>query len=218
MYQDDSYGRAGYGGVTAALARRGMKPVAIGTYPRNTTAVKTALLDLAQGDPEAVIQIGAYEPVAELILWARRTGMDATFLNVSFVGSNALARELGYKGVGVFVTQVVPFPQDDSQPVVAAYQRALAAHDPDAVPGFVSLEGYLAGRLAIMGLERCGPDLDRQCFLDSLLGAEALDIDGFRLAFGENDNQGSDAVFVSVIGFDGRYYPVETLRGLATPE
>ena len=129
-----------------------------------------------------------------------------------------LARELGYRGVGVFVTQVVPFPQDDSQAVVVSYQRALAAHDPDATPGFVSLEGYLAGRLAIIGMERCGRDLDRQCFLDSLLGGEAFDIDGFTLSFGEGDNQGSDAVFVSVIGFDGRYYPVETLRGLATPE
>lgn len=218
MYQDDSYGRAGYEGVTEALARRGMEPVAIGIYPRNTSAVKTALLDLREGDPEAVIQIGAYEPVAELIQWARLTGMDATFLNVSFVGSNALARELGYRGVGVFVTQVVPFPQDDSQAVVVSYQRALAAHDPDATPGFVSLEGYLAGRLAIIGMERCGRDLDRQCFLDSVLGGEAFDIDGFKLAFGDGDNQGSDAVFVSVIGFDGRYYPVETLRGLATPE
>ena len=218
MYQDDSYGRAGYGGVLQAMEKRGLEPIAIGTYPRNTTAVKTALLDLREGDPEAVIMIGAYEPVAELILWARRTGLDPVFMNVSFVGSNALARALGYRGVGVFVTQVVPFPEDDSQPVVAAYQAALAAYDPEAVPGFVSLEGYLAGRLAIVGLEGCGPEVDRACFLASLRGAESFDIDGFALEFGADDNQGSDAVFLSVIGFDGRYYPVQTLRGVATPE
>ena len=217
MYQDDSYGRAGYGGVVQALDRRGLQPTAIGIYPRNTTAVKTALLDLREGDPEAVIQIGAYEPVAEMILWARRTEWEPVFLNVSFVGSNALARALGYRGVGVFVTQVVPFPWDDTQPVVAAYQRALKAHDPQAEPGFVSLEGYIAGRLAIIGLERCGPELDRTCFLDAILGADELDIDGFPLSFGD-DNQGSDAVFLTVIGFDGRYYQVKTLRGVATPE
>ena len=218
MYQDDSYGRAGYGGVVQALERRSMEPVAIGIYPRNTTAVKTALLDLREGDPEAVIVIGAYEPVAELILWARRIEWEPVFLNVSFVGSNALARALGYRGVGVFVTQVVPFPEDDSQPLVAAYQAALAAYEPEAAPGFVSLEGYLAGRLAIAGLEGCGPEVDRACFLESLRGAESLDIDGFALEFGEDDNQGSDAVFLSVIGFDGRYSPVQTLRGVATPE
>ena len=218
LYQDDSYGRAGYQGVIQALDRRGMQPVALAIYPRNTTAVKTALLDLREGDPEAVIIIGAYEPVAELILWAERTDWSPVFLNVSFVGSNALARALGYRGVGIFVTQVVPFPEDTSEPVVARYQAALEAVDPEAVPGFVSLEGYLAGRLAIIGLERCGAALTRACFLSALRGSEPLDIDGFTLQFGPDDNQGSDTVFMSVIGFDGRYYPVETLRGFASPE
>ena len=215
LHQDDSYGRAGFAGAAAALGRRDMSPVAVGLYPRNTTAVKTALLELRQAAPEAIILIGAYEPVAAVIAWARRLEMDVVFMTVSFVGSNALARELGPDGPGVFVTQVVPFPLDDSIPVVAGYRRALSAHDSAAVPGFVSFEGYLAGRLAIEGLARCGRDLDRACFLDSLRGAEAIDIDGFALRYGENDNQGSDSVFLTVIGQDGRFRPTATLR---TPE
>ena len=156
MFQDDSFGRAGYRGVLQALDRREMEPVAIGLYPRNTTAVRTALLDLQLGNPDAVVLVGAYEPVAALIAWARYVGEDWTFVTISFVGANALAEELGPFGDGVFVTQVVPFPDDDSLPVVASYLAALDAHDPGAAPGFVSLEGYLAGRMAIVGLERCG--------------------------------------------------------------
>ncbi len=212
MYQDDSFGRAGYQGALAALQRRNMQPVSIGLYPRNTTAVKTGLLDLMQGDPQGVIVVGAYRPVATLIAWARHIGMDSVFINISFVGSNALAQELGPTGEGVFVTQVVPFPTDDSQPVVAAYQRALSDLDPSAEPGFVSLEGYLAGRLAIAGLERCGRAVDRLCFLDSLLRGDVIDIDGFRLSYGAGDNQGSDQVFVTVIGPDGAYQPADDLR------
>ena len=212
MYQDDSFGRDGYQGVLLALERRGMEPVAIGLYPRNTAAVKTALLDLRQGDPQAVIMIGAYQPVATLIGWARHTGMDAVFLTVSFVGSNALADALGASGAGVVVSQVVPFPTNDSLPVVAAYLNALSIYSPDAVPGFVSLEGYLAGRLAIEGLERCGVELSRDCFLDSLRSTETVDIDGFQLRYGESDNQGSDEVFLTAIGDDGAYYPVATMR------
>ena len=211
LYQDDSYGRAGWRGVRQALDRRGMEPVSIGLYPRNTTAVKTALLDLEQGAPEAVIMIGAYEPVAALIKWARHTGMDPIFMTVSFVGSNALAQELGSGGAGVYVTQVVPFPMDDSLPVVSAYLGALAAYDPDAVPGFVSFEGYLAGRLALAALDRCGRDVNRACFLDILNGARDIDIDGFSLRYGAGDNQGSDSVFLTVIGADGKYHPVEVL-------
>ena len=47
--------------------------------------------------------------------------MDSVFMTLSFVGSNALARELGPDADGVFVTQVVPSPKDDALPVVAAY-------------------------------------------------------------------------------------------------
>ena len=212
MYQDDSFGRAGRDGVRIALDRRGMNPVSIGLYPRNTTAVKTALLDLKLGAPEAVIMIGAYEPVAALIAWARHTGLDPVFMTVSFVGSNALAKELGPVGEGVYVTQVVPFPTDDSVPIVSSYLNALSVFDPEATPGFVSLEGYLAGRLAIAGLEGCGRDVDRACFQNSLRNADVISIDGFELRYGANDNQGSDTVFLTTIGSDGNYRPVETLR------
>ena len=211
MYQDDSFGRAGYQGAVEALRRRNMSPVGIGLYTRNTTAVKTALLDIERSLPEAVIMVGAYEPVATFIRWARHIGMDVQFINISFVGSNALARELGSDGAGVFVTQVVPFPNDLSQPVVRAYRSALSSYDSSALPGFVSLEGYLAGRLAIAGLEGCGRDLTRQCFLDSLTTPDMIDLDGFQLGYGEDDNQGSDTVFLTVLGPDGAYYPIQAL-------
>ena len=214
MYQDDSYGRAGYRGVRLALDRRDMMPVSIGLYPRNTTAVKTALLDLKEGNPEAIIMIGAYKPVAALIAWARHTGLDPIFMTVSFVGSNALAKELGPVGTGVYVTQVVPFPTDDSIPITAAYLDALSDYAPDAVPGFVSFEGYLAGRLAIEGVQGCGREVDRACFLYSLRRADAVDIDGFLLQYGDGDNQGSDKVFLTTIGSDGGYHPVDTLRDI----
>ncbi len=229
LFQDDSFGRAGYFGALAALERRDMEPVAIGFYPRNTTAIKTALLDLKAGEPEAVIMVGAYEPVGTLISWSRNTGFDPVFITLSFVGANALANQLGAVGEGVLVTQVVPFPFDNSTPVVAAYQAALeyvgTLHStldhvaPDPVPGFVSLEGYIAGRLAIAGLEQCGNAVTRRCFLNAILGADEVDIDGFTLYFGDGesmteDNQGSDAVFVTQIGSDGNYLPLDTLASL----
>ncbi len=211
MYQDDSYGRAGYTGARQALERRGMEPVAIAVYPRNTISVKTALIDLEQGNPQAVIMIGAYKPVSTLVLWARHIGLDPIFMTVSFVGSNALSRELGAMGEGVYVTQVVPFPTDDTIPIVRAYLDALAAYAPDAAPGFVSLEGYLAGLLAIAGLEACGRDVDRECFLNALHQPSLTDIGGFQVRFDTDDNQGSDAVFLTVIGNDGQYHPLERL-------
>ena len=211
MYQDDSFGRAGYQGVRIALSDLGMEPVAIGIYPRNTKAIKTALLDLRQGEPEAVIMIGAYEPVAHLVSWARHTGFNPEFMTVSFVGSNALARELGEQGKGVYVTQVVPFPMDSSVPIVADYLNALRLHAPGDEPGFVSLEGYIAGRFVIEVVEGCGSDITRSCFLKNLRNDQIMDLGGFPLRFGENDSQGSNEVFLTVIGEDGEYHPIETM-------
>lgn len=212
MYQDDSFGRDTYRSLRRSLGRRQLKLVSVGVYQRNTTAVKTPLLDLRAKNPGAVILIGAYKPVASLIAWARHTGMNAVFMALSFVGSNALAQELGPTGVGVFVTQVVPPPTDTTYPITANYNRALWAYDSDATPGFVSFEGYLAGRLAIAALERCGRDVDRTSFLDSLRLSDPIDLDGFELRFGDADNQGSDSVFLTRIGRDGYYHPIETLR------
>ena len=216
VIQNDSFGRAGLAGVRAAFDKRGMEAVSIGVYPRNTTAIKTALVDIELGRPEAVIMVGAYQPVASLIAWARHIGLDPVFMTLSFVGSNALAEELGPAGAGVYVTQVVPFPTAGSPRIAVAYRRALRARSADAEPGFVSFEGYLAGRLVIEALMRCGANVDRERFIESLADASSIDLDGFRLAFGEQDNQGSDAVFLTVIDEQGRYRPATRLEGAAS--
>ena len=212
MYQNDSYGQSGLDGVVDALGKRGLAPVASWYYQRNSDAVKAAAFHIVQADPEAVIMIGAYAPVAKAITVARQD-IDPIFMAVSFVGSNALAQELGPDGAGIFVTQVVPLPDDTGVPAVAAYRAALTAFDANAVPGFVSLEGYLAGRLAIVGLEQCGPDVSRDCFLGAMRDSGTIDLGGLTLQYGPGDNQGSDAVFVTVIGDDGNYHLVNNLGG-----
>ena len=53
---------------------------------------------------------------------------------------------------------------------------------------------------------------DTECFIDSILGSSRIDIGGFELEFGKGDNQGSDKVFTTVIGFDGEYHAVESLQ------
>ncbi|MCY3982342.1 MAG: ABC transporter substrate-binding protein [Roseovarius sp.] len=212
IYQNDSFGWAGFSGVKRALSKRGLSPAATGVYPRNTTAVKTALIEIQQGLPEAVIIIGAYEPVAETIIWAKKMGMDAIFFTISFVGGDALVQKLGPSGIGVYVTQVVPFPKSTEHRVAAAYRDALESFAPSAAPGFVSFEGYLAGRLAIHALELCGEDPKRSCLIDDLKKSGQIDIDGFVLQYDMNDNQGSDEVYLTVIGDGGIHQPIKSLR------
>ena len=213
LYQDDSFGRVGLAGVKKAMDKRGLTLVAKGTYKRNTTAVKSALLKIRKAAPQAVVMVGPYKPIAAFIKLAEKVGMKATFVNISFVGSKALAKELGDSGAGVVVTQVVPFPWDTSLPLVANYQEALKANNPDAEPGFVSLEGYMVGRIAIMALAKIDGEVTRQKLMDVIASTGSFDLGGVTLTYGPDDNQGMDQVFLTVIQPDGSFKAVERLGG-----
>jgi ABC-type branched-subunit amino acid transport system substrate-binding protein len=197
------------------MAKRNLSLVASGTFKRNTTAVKSALLDIMKSRPEAVVTVGPYKPIAEFIKLARQVKMDAVFVAISFVGSDALAQELGSAGAGVIISQVVPFPGDKSVPVVAAYQAALKALAPDAGPGFVSLEGYLVGRLAIEALKRVPGEPTREALLDAIANTGTFDLGGIELAYGPDRNQGSDRVFFTILQADGSFKPVVRLVKMA---
>jgi branched-chain amino acid transport system substrate-binding protein len=212
LYQDDAFGRAGLAGVQMALDKRGLKLAAEGRFERNTVAVKTAFLAIEKANPEAVVMVGPYKPCAEFVKLARKFNLDALFAAVSFVGSDALAKELGADGAGVLVTQVVPFPKDGSMPLLARYQAALKARDADAKPDFVTLEGYVAGRLAVAALELERGDPQRKDFLDTVF-ANSFDLGGLTLSFGPENNQGSTQVFLTILQSDGTIRPATDLTG-----
>jgi ABC-type branched-subunit amino acid transport system substrate-binding protein len=209
FYQDDAFGRAGLSGFKKAMDKRKMEIAAEATYERNTTAVKSGLLTLKRAEPEAVVIVGAYKPVAEFIKLSRKTGFNPVFVNISFVGANALAKELGPDGKGVIVSQVVPFPGDPSLKVVADYQAAIKQAGGE--PEFVSLEGYLVGRLAIAALEKAGKDVTRDSLIKTIKDTGKFDIGGLPMTFSAEKNEGLDKVFMTIIEADGTFKPIEKM-------
>jgi len=211
FYQDDAFGRDGLMGVKEALKKRGMELSAEGTYERNTRAVGGALRMLKRTQPQAVVMVGTYGPCAEFIKLAHKAGFHPTFVNISFVGANALARELGKEGEGVVVSQVVPFPWDRSLKVVADYQAAQRALDPGLTPDFVSLEGYLSGRLAAAALEVAGPNPTRAGLLRVINDVGRFDISGSIITFRSKVREAPPKVFLTVIQKDGSFKAVQRL-------
>jgi len=207
FYQDDAFGRTGLDGVLAALKKRGLALAAEAIYARNSVAVKTALIRLKRAEPEAVVMVGAYKPCAEFIRLARKVEFNPVFVNISFVGASALAKELGPDGRGVVVSQVVPFPWDTSLKVVADYQAAIKA-----APDFVSLEGYLVGRLAIAALEKMPGEPTRDGLIKAIKDTGKFDVGGLVMTFGPSKNEGLDDVFLTVIQADGSFKSVDKLR------
>jgi len=162
-----------------------------------------------KGQPQAVVTVGPYKPIAEFIKLARQLKFDPVFVAISFVGSDSLAQELGNHGAGVVISQVVPFPGDKSLPVVTAYQAALAAINGSS-PGFVSLEGYMVGELVVETLKRIPGEPSREAFLDAIERAP-FDLGGVKLTFSATQNQGSNQVYFTVLQGDGTFRPVTRL-------
>ncbi len=203
FYQNDAYGLAGLAGVERALKKRNLEVVAKATVERNTVDVKKAIADIIKVNPQAVVMISAYKSCAAFIRDMKKTGANPTFWNVSFVGSAALAKELGPEGRGVQISQVVPFPWDGSVPVVREYQRAMA--QVKAQPGFGTLEGYLAAKVMVEGLRRAGKKLDRESFVKAMETIQDYDLGGFKVNYGPGKRSGSQFVDLTIISKDEKF-------------
>lgn len=196
--QDDSYGDAGFNGAVKALAKHGFtqpEKLAHGRYTRNTLDVEDGLATILDPrfHPRAVIMVGTYKPCARFIQLAKRHGLDILFANVSFVGSADLKRELGDQANGVIITQVVPH-WSGSLPVLEEYRGS------GLEPGFVSLEGFIAGRAYTEVMRHAtNPDL-REGFVQSAESGALFDVGwGQTRALSATQHNLSSAVWPTVI-------------------
>ena len=205
FYQNDSYGKAGLTGVERAMAKRDMKIAAFGTVERNSVDVATAVKEISSKDPQAVIMISAYKSCGAFIKEMKKAGSNPQFMNVSFVGSKALAAELGDAGRGVGISQVVPFPWNVGTPVVKDYQKHLAPSGGADDYNFGSLEGYIAAKIFVEGLRRAGNSPTRESFVTALETLRDYDVGGFNVTYTPTDHNGSKFVELTVITRDGKF-------------
>ena len=204
FYQNDAYGKAGLEGVERALTRRQLKPAATATVERNTVEVEKALATILAAQPEAVVQVGAYKACAAFIKQARAKGYGGQFFNVSFVGSRALADELGDVGQGVVISQVVPFPYTPASPIVREFQQHMLAVG-DKEFDFSSMEGYITARVFVEGLRRAGRTPTRESLIAGLESIRDLNLGGFTVSFSPKNRQGSTFTDLTIIGRGGRF-------------
>lgn len=220
--QNDAFGMDGLAGLKAVLAKQaGMETVMVkleqilampgdeparnnvgpvGVYTRNTLAVRDGYKSLKAWEESSgnhcrlVVTVGAYAPIANFAAYARTLKTEPwVFSAVSFTGADTLKTELKKQGVndGVIMTQVVP-ALDSSLPIVEEARQALGEN-----LGYVSLEGYMVGRLFLAILEKTGSSLSRENFLKAARTG-TFDLGGFTLDF-TNDNQGSDFVLLTLL-------------------
>lgn len=219
--QNDAYGMAGVEGIKRALAERpgseeiittldhilslegddparnGLGPV--GVYTRNTFEARDGFLSLKNWQDEhgvscrLVVTVGTYNAVAQFAGYSRYKGEEWLISAVSFTGADNLRDALDELRIqdDVVMTQVVPHTSSNL-PIV---EEARAALGDDL--GYVSLEGFIVGKMLVEALRRVEGPLTRQSFLDAVLGTQMY-LGGLQLDF-TTDNQGSDLVVPTIL-------------------
>jgi ABC-type branched-subunit amino acid transport system substrate-binding protein len=197
FYQNDAYGLAVKGGVVKALRKRNLDLGGEATYERNTEDVAAAVAALKKANPDAVSMVGTYKAMAAFIKAAKAEGFNPVFMNVSFVGTAALARELGANGDGVIVTQVMPSPNDTSLPLVAQYREDMKAAGHSELD-YTDLEGYVDAAVFVEALRKAGRELTRESFLAA---AESLDtsVGGLPIAFSPRSHQALQKTYLTAL-------------------
>ncbi len=206
VYNDDAYGKAGLEGLERAIKSMpdsGVQIVARETVVRNTSEIGDAMQGSMKAKPEAVVMISAYRTAGAFVKEALRRGYNGQFYNVSFVGTQALAKEVGPKGSGVIISQVMPHPGNATLPVVREYLRLLQAAGKPNDFDYASIEGFIAAKAFVEGLRRAGKDLTREKLVTALESMRNVDLGGYIVNFTPESHIGSKFVEMTIINSRG---------------
>lgn len=204
FYQNDAYGKTGLDGSTRALEARKLKVAATATVERNSLDVAQAVEVMMRAQPDAIVMVSAYASCASFVKAMKAKGYTGQFHNVSFVGSKALADALGPEGIGVAISQVMPFPYSGSTAIAREYQKAMAEAGQNDL-NWSSLEGYAAAKVLSEGLRRAGRELTRERLVAALETMSRYDAGGLDIGFTPNNHNGSRFVELTIIGSGGRF-------------
>lgn len=201
LYQNDGFGKSGLEGVSAALRKHSLEPVAAGSVERNSLDVAKAVESISKASPQAVVMVTLYKPTAAFVKAMKKIGQNPMFMTLSPVGTEQLVQELGPEARGIGISQVIPYPWNDVTPVVREYQKLASK------PGnysYYGMEGYLMARTLVEGLKRAGRDISREKLVSALESMNNVDFGGYRVNYSATARQGSRFVELTVVGPGGK--------------
>jgi branched-chain amino acid transport system substrate-binding protein len=203
FYQNDGDGKAGLLGVARALKLQYQAPAGIGFVERNSTDVAAAVKAIVSARPDAIVQISTYRSCAAFIRAARKAGFEGVFYNISLVGAQALAQELGTDSRGVVVSQVMPFPFAPTSRVAGEFLAVgKAALGDRFAPSYGSIEGYIAAKTLVEGIRRAGGNATVGGMAGGLESMRDYDMGGFRIDFGPGKHSASRFIDLTILTAD----------------
>ena len=202
FYQNDGFGKSGLDGVIAALKKHNQAPSAVATVERNSLDVSQAVQTISKANAQAVVMVTLYKPTAEFVRQMKKVNQHPQFMTLSPVGADLLVKELGDDARGIGISQVMPYPWNDTTPMVREYQRLLGKQGKFSYYG---IEAYAMGKLIVDAIRKSGgKDISRDKLVSVLESMQNHDLGGYRVSYSANERLGSRFVDLTVIGNGGR--------------
>lgn len=203
VYQNNAFGREVLAAATAALGKRSVQPLMTASVENSASDAAAASEKTLASNPEAILLALAGKPTVEVIKQVSQRKRGTQMYALSVLATPANLRALGPSGVGVAISQVVPFPVNSTLPLVREYQQAMAAAGHSEL-SHLSLEGYVNARVAAEALRRAGKNLTRGSFMAAMDSIKGLNLGGMDVSFGNGAASGSHFVELTLVGSQGR--------------
>jgi ABC-type branched-subunit amino acid transport system substrate-binding protein len=205
MYQDDPFGKSGLAGAELALDKLGLKAVAKGGYDRTKPEeVDAAVAAIGPAKPDAIIMVSVNRASAAFIRKIRAQGSKARLFSISVVNFKELLKNAGEENArGIGISQVMPYPYSIRVPVAQEFQMLMKKYQPEKVVSYASMESFIAAKILVEAIRRCGADPTRPKLIAQLEKMNSYDVGGFKIGFSPDNHVGSKFVEVTVISRDG---------------
>lgn len=188
--------------VEAALGALQLKPVTAVAVKGDGSTAAAVGKQLADSKAQAVVMYLGGAVGGEVMKGAWAAGGRQMFYGMSIVPGDLTAKLVGDQTNGLAISQVVPYPWSDVDPVSRDY-RQLAERAKVPV-GYLSYEGYVNAQVMIEALKRTGRELTR-ARLHATLKTMKLRLAGMDIDFTGSSNTGSRFIEMVRVTKEGKF-------------
>lgn len=185
-----------------AMAVHQLKPLAAAGVKGDGSNAGEVAKKLSAEPPQAIIMYVGGPLGGELMKASWALGSNPMFYGMSIVPGELTAKVIGARARGLAISQVVPYPWAQVDPVAREYRRLAEAVK---VPvGYYTYEGYLSALITIEALRRAGRELTRPKLHAALRGLKYR-LANMEIDFTSGNTTGSRFVEMVQVTAEGRF-------------
>jgi branched-chain amino acid transport system substrate-binding protein len=201
IYQDTDYGQEILEGAEDQLQEMGIELAGVSAHKPTESEFTASIIRLRNAGCDVVFMGTIHRDTILILETARKMSFDVVFVGNNAAYGQVIAEQESGSGEGyhAFVHMAKLYREDGLSEEVAAWWQAYEDRFNEE-PGIPAMEGYRAGDLVVTALERAGPDIDHQKFINAVESInDYTDIFGYRVEFGPGDHKGVSESVLSVV-------------------